>query len=99
MFIAEKEKEATEVSRSRPQTSDSEPPATKRRKIDVHLQESTSFLKVEHEMQMKVWESQLEQNALWKEEHDLRMLIMKKQYELLNSDSKNQCVCRCCHLD
>ena len=34
-------------------------------------------------MQMLVWQSQLEKYKLWREEHNLRMCILRKQYDIL----------------
>ena len=55
--------------------------AKKRKMYDVA--QNTDMLAREHEMQMMVWRSQLEKDRLWKEEHELRMCILRKQYELL----------------
>lgn len=51
------------------------------------MEDSARFLKEEHEMQMKVWESQLEKDRLWKAEHELRMEVLRKQLEVLSEYS------------
>ena len=58
----------------------------KRRRSSLPERDTRSFLEIEHAMQMKVFESQLEHYMLWKKEHEVRMQIMKKQLGLLNSD-------------
>ena len=54
----------------------------KRRKV-YDVAQNTDMLAKEHDMQMEVWRSQLEKDKLWKEEHELSMCILRKQYEIL----------------